>query len=266
MHIIERGHGEPLVIVPGIQGRWEWIGAAVDALAERYRVLTFSLGDEPTARCNMRAGMDGFADQIGAVLDGRGLRRASLCGISFGGLVALRFAARDPERTSSLVLVSAPGPRWHLKPRHDFFARHPLVFGPLFLVEAAMRLQRELSAMPRDTVERRRFLGRYLGAVLSAPGSPKRMAARARLIAAHDRTADAAAITCPTLVMHGEATLDHVVDVGGTRDYLATIRHSREVTLADTGHLGFATRPREFARHVDDFLSGVARGSHDSAA
>ncbi len=266
MHIIERGHGEPLVIVPGIQGRWEWVGAAVDALAERYRVLTFSLGDEPTARCDMRPGMDGFADQIALALDSRGLRCAAVCGISFGGLVALRFAARAPERVSSLVLISAPGPRWHLRPRHDFFARHPLVFGPLFLVEAALRLQRELSAMPRDTAERGRFLRRYLGAVLSAPGSPVRMAVRARLIGAYDRTADAVAISCPTLVMHGEASLDHVVDVGGTRDYLTAIRGAREATLAATGHLGFATRPREFARQVHDFLSGVAQGSHDSAA
>ena len=29
----DRGAGPPLVLVPGIQGRWEWMAPAVDALA-----------------------------------------------------------------------------------------------------------------------------------------------------------------------------------------------------------------------------------------
>ena len=45
MQIVERGHGEPLVFIPGIQGRWEYQRAAIDALAVSFRVLTFSLSD-----------------------------------------------------------------------------------------------------------------------------------------------------------------------------------------------------------------------------
>ena len=48
LKVMDLGHGEPVVIVPGIQGRWEWMRPGVEALAERCRVLTFSLGDEPT--------------------------------------------------------------------------------------------------------------------------------------------------------------------------------------------------------------------------
>ena len=79
-------------------------------------------------------GIDNYVDQVSAVMRDRGLERAAICGISFGGLAALRFAALAPERTSSLVLASTPGPPWQLKPRHDLYARLPWIFWPaLFL-------------------------------------------------------------------------------------------------------------------------------------
>ena len=53
--MIDRGSGTPVVLVPGIQGRWEWMRPAVDALAARCRVLTFSLCDEPTSGVAVRS-------------------------------------------------------------------------------------------------------------------------------------------------------------------------------------------------------------------
>ena len=33
MDIIDRGSGPPLVLIPGLQGRWEYLRPAVDALS-----------------------------------------------------------------------------------------------------------------------------------------------------------------------------------------------------------------------------------------
>lgn len=268
MQIIERGNGVPLVVVPGLQGRWEYVGPAVNALAEHYRVVTFSLGDEKTSgwMFDPTRGMDGFADHVMAVLDDLGIRRAVVCGISFGGLVALRSAARHPDRVSALVLVSTPGPRWHLRPRHELYASAPWVFGPLFLAEAPFRVAPELAAALPDAGERRRFKREQLRTVVEAPLSLTRMAARARMVASHDRVADCRAIACPTLVVHGEPELDHVVDAGGTRDYGEQIAGATMVTLERTGHLGSISKPREFSAIVRRFLTTAIQGSHDSAA
>ncbi|MSO49750.1 MAG: hypothetical protein EXQ49_07580 [Acidobacteria bacterium] len=83
-------------------------------------------------------------------LDERGLARAAICGVSFGGRVALRFAARRPERTEALVLVSAPGPGWHLKPSHRWGARHPLLAAPAFFAVMGVRLWSELAVAMGD--------------------------------------------------------------------------------------------------------------------
>ena len=45
--------------------------------------------------------------------------------MSFGALVAIRFAATRATSTSALVLVSAPGPGWRLRPRHELYAQLP---------------------------------------------------------------------------------------------------------------------------------------------
>ena len=47
--MIDVGRGSPIVIVPGLQGRWEWMRPSVEALARRHRVIAFSLCDEPTS-------------------------------------------------------------------------------------------------------------------------------------------------------------------------------------------------------------------------
>ena len=48
MTIVDTGSGPPVVVIPGIQGRWEWMKPGIDALAGRCRTVTFSLCDEPT--------------------------------------------------------------------------------------------------------------------------------------------------------------------------------------------------------------------------
>ena len=96
--MIDRGQGTPIVLVPGVQGRWEWMAATVDALAERCRVITFSLADEPTS------GFDGdtssefgmYVTQIGDALNRARLDRAVIVGVSFSGLAAVEFAERAP--------------------------------------------------------------------------------------------------------------------------------------------------------------------------
>ena len=152
MHIIDRGTGDPLVLIPGLQGRWEYLAPAVDALAKHCRVITFPLANEPSAQAQFDSdqGIDAFAAHVEAVLDDRQLERAAICGVSFGGLIALRVAARTPTRISALVLASTPGPYFHLRPRHRLYSRVPWLFGPVFAAESPWRLRREIAtAFPR---------------------------------------------------------------------------------------------------------------------
>src|SRR5207302_72002 len=110
--IVDKGSGAPIVIIPGLQGRWEYLRPAVEALAQSCRVVTFPLCGERTCGLGFdpRLGLDNYVAQVLAVLEARRIERAAICGVSFGGLAAVRFAAAHPERTAALVLASTPGP------------------------------------------------------------------------------------------------------------------------------------------------------------
>lgn len=265
--VIERGSGTPVVLVPGIQGRWEYSRRAVESLARYHRVITFTLCDERSWRTRGLAHpIDVFTGQIGRVLDDRGLTSAAIVGVSFGGLVALRFAATHPDRATALVLVSTPGPQFHLRRRHQVYARLPWVFGPVFLAEMPLRVGREIRAALPDWRARHRFGAHQLRTLATSPIRLSRMAARAQMISSYDRVADCARVTAPTLIVHGEPALDHVTHAAGTRDYAQLIPNARCVQLDRTGHLGCMTRPEAFAALVHEFLTTIIKDDQHSAA
>jgi len=238
-----------LVLVPGIQGRWEYMRRTVDQLSAYFDVLTFSL------RGNT---LDDYARQVSRALDERHIDRAVVCGVSFGGLVALRFAASSPKRTIALVLASTPAPQLDLRPRHRLYARLPWILGPLFLVETPWRLREEISSAIPDWRSRWAFNFAALRTFLTAPLPLSSMAARARLIERLDARDDCRRITAPTLVVNGEPQLDHVVSAERSSEYLSLIGGARGAVLERTGHLGTVTRPDAFAAVVRDFVDRAA--------
>ena len=256
MTVVDRGNGVPVVLVPGIQGRWEWMAPAVDALASRCRVITFSLADEPSAQCPARSdGFDAYVDQVGQVLDASGLERAVVCGVSYGGLVAAAFARRAPERVAGLALVSAIPPSWRPDARAKFFMRSPNLLLPLFLL-GALRLYPEIAAANDGWWRGVWAAARQGGRSLAHFPAPARMARRARIAA--DAPVDGlASLHVPVLVVTGEAELDRVVPTQLTAEYTRIWPHATAVTLARTGHLGLVTRPGEFADIIVGFAAGL---------
>jgi pimeloyl-ACP methyl ester carboxylesterase len=262
MKIVDRGGGTPIVVIPGVQGRWEWMKPAIDALAQRSRVVTFSLADEPTAAARFDAtrGFGNYVEQVRDALDTAGLTRATICGVSYGGLVAAAFAARYPERTTALVLVSALPVDWRPNTRVNFYLRAPRLLTPLFMV-ASLRMYPEIAAA-NDTVRSGLTASvRHGWRVLTHMFSPTRMAQRVRLLEAVNLRDEIARATQPTLLVTGDPALDKVVPVAATHEYLRIFPKASIATLARTGHLGLITRPAAFANVVAPFAEHAARVS-----
>ena len=101
--MFDEGTGQPLIVVPGVQGRWEWMAPALRALGRYCRTISYSLcGDIGSGvRFDPALGFDNYLRQLDSVFDEAGVRRAALCGVSYGGFVALRYAARRPERSAN---------------------------------------------------------------------------------------------------------------------------------------------------------------------
>jgi 3-oxoadipate enol-lactonase len=273
MKVIDRGQGVPIVLVPGIQGRWEWMEPAVAALAARARVITFSLADEPTCSGEFAAddGFGCYVDQVAQALDRARVDSAVVCGVSYGGLIAAAFAVRYPQRVSAIVLVSALPPSWVPDARAHFYLRAPRLLSPLFFV-ASMRMYREIAAATPGFARGIDAAVRHGWRALSNMLSPTRVARRVRLLEPRPAATSTSNegpgllrrlgdVHVPALVITGEGALDRVVPVPRTLEYLEIWPHARHVTLERTGHLGLITRPQAFAEVVAGFADDSRRES-----
>jgi 3-oxoadipate enol-lactonase len=270
MKVIDRGGGTPIVVIPGVQGRWEWMKPAIDALAQRCRVVTFSLADEPSCggQFDEARGFDCYVAQVRDALDAAGLREATICGVSYGGLIAAAFAARHPDRTSSLVLVSALPAAWRPNARVNFYLRAPRLLMPVFMV-ASLRMYSEIAAANDGVAGGMSAALRHGSRVLTHMFSPSRMARRVALLQSVDLLRELAALPAaghpPALIVTGDPSLDNVVPVASTHEYLRLLPKASIATIARTGHLGLITRPSAFANIVVPFAEHAARVSSKNA-
>lgn len=253
--IIDQGRGTPIVLIPGLQGRWEWMRPTVDALATRHRVITFSLCDEPTSGfpCDPAKGFGNFIEQIDQALERSGVASAVIIGVSYGGLIAAEFAARRPRRVTKLVLSSALHRVWQPDPLQRRCLNAPRLMSPVFVATAPSRLRPELRAALPDWRARMRFGAQQAVRTVLSPTTPTRMARRIAWAQSH-HFAGPHSVKAPTLVVTGEPALDRVLPVGVTRRYLDDIDSARHVVLEHTGHIGSVTRPDEFAAVVNNFV------------
>jgi pimeloyl-ACP methyl ester carboxylesterase len=245
-----------LVLIPGIQGRWEWMAPAVDALSKRFRVITFTLCPDP----------EEALDQIDREMDAAGVDRAVICGVSLGGMIALHYAAKRPDRVAALVLASTPGPAWAPDRIQAFCARCGSVSAPIFFATSVVRLLPEVRRARGGWLAAIPFVVRHGARVLTHPASPRRMRQRLAWWQAIDRGEEARRITAPTLVITGVPDLDRVVPVEGTREYARSIRNARLAAVENTGHLGVITRADRFAEIVAGFVEDAADSGTGRAA
>jgi 3-oxoadipate enol-lactonase len=254
--MFDRGHGPALVVVQGLHGRWEWMKPALVELAATCRTISYSLsGDIGSGeRPDPTLGFGNYLRQLDTVIDRAGAAQVAVCGISFGGFVALRYAATRPNRVTSLVLASSPAPGWRPNPQQARWLARPWMSAPAFVATSPARVWPEVRASFPTWSSRLGFFVRQGIRSATAPMIPSLMAERIRLAQQTDFAQDCARIEVPTLVLTGEEPLDRVVPVASTRSFCMLIRGAECNVLEGTGHLGVLTQPSKFARVVGEFV------------
>ncbi len=259
--MFDHGTGPPLIVIPGLQGRWEWLRPTLRELQKRCRTVSYTLcGDIGSgAKFDPALGFDNYIRQLDGVFREAGIERAALCGISYGGFIALRYAARRPAQITSLVLASSPSPDWVPNARQRAYVASPWRSAPEFVATAPMRVWPEIRAAYDTWPERLAFVALHGARVVAAPMVPSRMAARVTLQQHIDFAPDCARVRAPTLVITGDDALDQIVPPAVTRTYLSLIPGAQYEKMERSGHIGMLTRPKQFAEIVTRFLERDSR-------
>jgi 2-hydroxy-6-oxonona-2,4-dienedioate hydrolase len=106
---METGAGTPFILMHGTGGHLEAFAKNFRALGARYRVIAYDYpGHGWTTATRADLEIDDYIDHLIGLMDALGVQRAHISGESLGGWVAVKFAARYPERVGRLVL-NTPG-------------------------------------------------------------------------------------------------------------------------------------------------------------
>ena len=153
-----RTGAETIVFSHGLLWSGRMYDAQVAALRDRYRCVTFDFrGQGQSERTAGGYDMDTLARDAEALIGELGVAPVHFVGLSMGGFIGMRLAARRPQLLRSLVLIATtadPEPARNI-PKYRFmsfisrFSFRPLVapvmkimFGDAFLADPARREQR----------------------------------------------------------------------------------------------------------------------------
>ncbi|TXT62873.1 MAG: Soluble epoxide hydrolase [Promethearchaeota archaeon] len=107
LSFIEKGEGEPLILIHGIGGKKEtWI-SQINDLSKYFRVIAVDLrGVGKSDRPDMPYTMEMLADDIKGLMDSLELESAHIIGRSLGGMIAQYFVLKYPNKVDKLVLMT----------------------------------------------------------------------------------------------------------------------------------------------------------------
>ncbi len=253
------GHGPfDLVFVPGyvthLELHWEMPSFApvLEQLGSFSRLIRFDKrGTGMSDRVSGAPTLEARMDDVRAVMDAVGSRRAAFYGLSEGAAMALLFAATYPERTAALVLRSA-FPRRMWAPDYPW-GRNEQEYER----EVAAALQ--IFGPRRHALEAVRTLGRFDDAeaesflrLLRFGSSPGSIEALHRMNREIDVRRVLPAVRVPTLIMHGSE--DTIVPLEVAHYIASRIPTARVVEIAGAGHLAFGASAHASAAEAQLFL------------
>lgn len=249
----DQGRGLPVVFLhafPFNRRMWE---PQVRGLADRFRIITLDLRGHGESDAPLwRYTLEGFADDVAALLNHLAIPRAVLVGLSMGGYLSFAFHRRYADRVSGLVLADtraeADKPEvaaWRFAlAQRAYKEGATAVFaemGPKLLSPAAYRHHPELVRQVEEIV-------------LSAPvsgivGDLMAMAERPDSVSYLSR------ITCPTLVVVGAE--DALTSPEENRRIAEGIRGATFEVLPQAGHISNLEQPAAFNSALATFLKTI---------
>jgi pimeloyl-ACP methyl ester carboxylesterase len=264
LYFEETGSGVPVILVHEFAGDLRSWEPQMRHFGKRYRAIAYNARGFPpsdvpesvSAYSQARA-----ADDILAVLDHIGERKAHIVGLSMGGFAALHFGLRHPERALSLCIGGCgygaePDKRETFRAEADLIANMIRTEGmPAFAERYAYgptRVQYE-NKDPRGHAEFKAMLAEHsaVGSANTQQGVQKERPSLYALVEEMKR------ITLPTLIITGDEDWPCLLPGILMKQ---SIPSAALAVIPNSGHAINIEEPEAYNRIVGDFISQVESG------
>ncbi len=251
---------ETILFSHGLLWSSEMFAAQMEALCKEFRCVAWDhRGQGRSAGSPLPAiDMDGLTLDALALMDRLGLPAAHFVGLSMGGFVGMRLAARYPDRVKSLALLettAGPEPKENLPKyrRLRFVARHfgvkrvtdavmPVMFGSTFLTDP--RYEKPRAEWRARLASSRQDIWRAVGGVLERPSIEHELAN----------------IRCPTLVVVGDE--DKATPLSKSEALVRGISGADLVQIKGAGHTSTVEQPEQVTAALQAFFEKQLQNRH----
>ncbi len=258
LHYSDTGNDGPVIVFShGLIMSSAMFAAQIDRLKDRYRCIAYDhRGQGESEVAESGYDMDTLTKDAVALITELGAGPCHFVGLSMGGFVGMRLAARHPEMVKSLTLLetsadSEPeenGPKYR---RLNFVAHWfglglvvgkvmPILFGKTFMTDPARSADRD--------IWRKRIIGNHrIGITRAVKGVIDRKSVMDEL----------ANIACPTLVAVGDE--DTATVPAKSERIAAAIKGARLSIIPSAGHSSTIEQPDHVSDLIERFIGEVER-------
>jgi proline iminopeptidase len=255
------GSGPPVVMLHGGPGAsHDYLRPGFDLVAQGRELVYYDQrggGRSPVGR-DVPVGWQEHVADLDALREQWGLERLTICGYSWGGLLAMLYAVTHPARVERLALVS-PAPAWR-EARQRFeetFARRNL--DPALQAERARLRESGLRESDPEAYQRRLFelsvMPYFVDPSKVRELTPFRVVGRTQQevwssLGDYDLRPELERLHVPALVLHGR---EDVIPYEAAETAARLLRAEWHL-LSPCGHCPHVEQPEAFARAVGGFL------------
>ena len=244
------GAGLALVLSHGFLQDSSMFDAQVRQLRPRHRVITWDQrGHGSTVSTGESITYWDSADDLAALLDHLGVKRAVVGGMSQGGFISLRFALRYPDRTAGLVLIDTQSGQEDPDKAQQYDVMHDVWTGSgpsdqlLEMVAAII--------VGNKRPESATWIAKWRSL------DPAKLTYIYRtLMDRDDITGRLGEIRVPAIVIHG--TEDVAIDISMAEKLCANLSACRGlVRVEGAGHSSNITHPEPVNKAIEEFLASI---------